>query len=266
MQKFVKAEQLMPAFLMEMRIDLAANPLRREFVVLKKGWSYNSGGEDFTAYFYEEHPQLDGMLQILQNLGLIGDVTRTNVKRFRFMEELVDYLGATTIARGATEPEQLRLQARYQEAEPYRRASQPGSRLIEHHIGVFNPPEGVTAPYVKVHLVQMEPMPRNDGGRPPFIPYALPMQSGGDETIGIALPPGQEELWIAGFTATGSDGSLTAGRFAIPNQRWEGTPWRFDHDERWRLSYRIVSEGRRDVAFSVVITANQDHLELRLEA
>jgi hypothetical protein len=112
----------------------------------------------------------------------------------------------------------------------------------------------------------MEPMPRNDGGRPPFIPYALPMQSGGDQTIGIALPPGQEELWIAGFTATGSDGSRTAGRFAIPNQRWEGTPWRFDHDERWRLSYRIVSEGRRDVAFSVVITANQDHLELRLEA
>lgn len=105
MQKFVKVEQLMPALLLEMRNDLAANPLRREFVVLKRGWSYNSGGEDFTAYLYEEHPQLDGKLQILHNLGLIRDVTRTNVKRFRFMEEFVDYLGATTITRTASGPE-----------------------------------------------------------------------------------------------------------------------------------------------------------------
>jgi hypothetical protein len=95
MQKFVKAEQLMPALLMEMRNDLATNPLTREFVVLKRAWVYNSGGEDVTAYFYDEHPQLDGMLQVLQNLGLIRDVTRTNVKRFRFTEELVDYLTAT---------------------------------------------------------------------------------------------------------------------------------------------------------------------------
>ena len=95
MQKFVKAEQLMPALLMEMRNDLATNPLTREFVVLKRAGAYNSGGEDFTAYLYDEHPQLDGMLQVLQNLGLIRDVTRTNVKRFRFTEELVDYLTAT---------------------------------------------------------------------------------------------------------------------------------------------------------------------------
>jgi len=95
MQKFVKAEQLMPALLKEMRNDLPTNPLTREFVVLKRAWAYNSGGEDVTAYFYDEHPQLDGMLQVLQNLGLIRDVTRTNVKRFRFTEELVDYLTAT---------------------------------------------------------------------------------------------------------------------------------------------------------------------------
>jgi len=95
MQKFVKAEQLMPALVMEMRNDIATNPLSREFVVLKRGWSYNSGGEHFLAYHYDDHPELDGMLQILQNLGLIRDVTRTNVKRFRFMEELVDYLTAT---------------------------------------------------------------------------------------------------------------------------------------------------------------------------
>jgi hypothetical protein len=95
MQKFVKAEQLMPALLMEMRNDLATNPLSREFVVLKRGWLYNSGGENFLAYHYDDHPELDGTLQILQNLGLIRDATRTNVKRFRFMEELVDYLTAT---------------------------------------------------------------------------------------------------------------------------------------------------------------------------
>jgi hypothetical protein len=78
-----------------MRNDLATNPLSREFVVLKRGWLYNSGGENFLAYHYDDHPELDGTLQILQNLGLIRDATRTNVKRFRFMEELVDYLTAT---------------------------------------------------------------------------------------------------------------------------------------------------------------------------
>jgi hypothetical protein len=111
----------------------------------------------------------------------------------------------------------------------------------------------------------MEPHPRNDGGRPPVIPYALPMLSGGNENIGLTLPPGREELWIAGFTSTGSDGSMNARHFAVPHQGWRGLPWRFDTDERWRLSYRVVSEGRQDVQFSVVIIADHGELRLQLE-
>jgi len=61
-------------------------------VVLKRGWSFNSGGQDILAYYFDDHPELENQLQVLENLLLIRDVTRTNVKRYRFMEAFVDYL------------------------------------------------------------------------------------------------------------------------------------------------------------------------------
>jgi len=42
----VKAERMMPALIAEMRADLTENPLRREFVVLKKAWSYWAKGNE----------------------------------------------------------------------------------------------------------------------------------------------------------------------------------------------------------------------------
>ena len=93
-QKFRKAEQLMSVLLMEMRNDLAEKPLSREFVILRRAWSYWPGGNEL-AYFEDDHPQLDSKLQILQNLGLVRETTFTNVKRFRFAEEFADYLTAT---------------------------------------------------------------------------------------------------------------------------------------------------------------------------
>lgn len=89
---FTKAERLMPELLAEMRKDLSEFPARREFVVLKRGWSFNSGGQDILAYYFDDHPELENQLQVLENLLLIRDVTRTNVKRYRFMEAFVDYL------------------------------------------------------------------------------------------------------------------------------------------------------------------------------
>ena len=37
-------------------------------------------------------------MRILENLGLVQDITYNNVKRFVFTEELVDYLTATNPA------------------------------------------------------------------------------------------------------------------------------------------------------------------------
>ena len=86
-----KAERLMPALLEEMREDLRNHPTSREFVVLKRGWTYNSQGF-YLAYYLDEHEDLEGKLQVLANLGLVREVTYNNVRRFLFAEQFVDYL------------------------------------------------------------------------------------------------------------------------------------------------------------------------------
>ena len=99
--RFMKAEQLMRGLLMEMRTDLAERPLSREFVMLKRAWSYWAKGNEL-AYFFDDHPDLENKVRILENLGLVQDITYNNVKRFVFTEELVDYLTAPILARVAT--------------------------------------------------------------------------------------------------------------------------------------------------------------------
>jgi hypothetical protein len=74
-----------------MREDLRNHPTSREFVVLRHGWIYNSGGFCL-AYYLDEHEDLEGKLQVLANLGLIREITYNNVRRFLFQEEFVDYL------------------------------------------------------------------------------------------------------------------------------------------------------------------------------
>ena len=81
----------MPALLEEMREDLRNYPTSREFVVLKRGWVYNSQGF-YLAYYLDEHEDLEGKLQVLANLGLVREVTHNNVRRFLFAEQFVDYL------------------------------------------------------------------------------------------------------------------------------------------------------------------------------
>lgn len=90
---FERIERLVPALLAEMRRDLAAHPLKREFVILKRSWVYNSRGADL-VYYYDDHADLDDKIRLLQNEHLIRDITYTNAKRYVMSEELADYLGA----------------------------------------------------------------------------------------------------------------------------------------------------------------------------
>lgn len=89
---FSKIEKTMPELLEEMRKDLAEYPLKREFILLSKSWTYNSGGNPYLAYYYETHDHLDDKITILCNHSLIADATYNNVKRYTFTENLVDYL------------------------------------------------------------------------------------------------------------------------------------------------------------------------------
>jgi hypothetical protein len=91
---YAKIEHLMPALLEEMREDIRNNPTTREFVVLNRGWGYNSR-KPYLAYYLDEHDDLEGKLEVLANLGLLQEITYNNVRRFLFQEELVDYLTAT---------------------------------------------------------------------------------------------------------------------------------------------------------------------------
>ncbi|MGD0331339.1 MAG: nucleotide-binding protein [Nitrososphaeria archaeon] len=90
-EKFIKLERLMPDLLTEMRQDLIEYPLIRELVILKKTWTYNPGGNRL-IYYYEDHPDLDNKLQILQNYGLIQNISLSDPIRYRILEELIDYL------------------------------------------------------------------------------------------------------------------------------------------------------------------------------
>jgi len=77
--------------LAEMRDDLTKYPLKREFVLLKREWCYNSDGREL-VYFYNEHPDLDDKVIILQNYHLVREITNNNTKRYLFSEEFVAYL------------------------------------------------------------------------------------------------------------------------------------------------------------------------------
>jgi hypothetical protein len=90
---FAKLERQMPDLLSEMRADLQKYPLKREFVILRRFWTYNDRDE-VLCYYLDDHPDLQGQLHILQNHGLIRNITSTNVDRYCMSEKLAEYLGA----------------------------------------------------------------------------------------------------------------------------------------------------------------------------
>jgi hypothetical protein len=158
------------------------------------------------------------------------------------------------------------LQPLYDQSSTYHHPMGTQDWIIEHRVGVFNP-LGQEARRVRMYLVRMEPKPRNvlAPQYEPVIPYTVRLQGGGDPSAGQTINPGQQELWIIGYTGTGSTGIMNAGGFAVPDQRWRGLPWRFDPDERWRLYYQIACDGRPDVEFSIVVTAEEGHIRCDLE-
>ena len=87
-----RMEQLMPSLLDQMQKDLAAHPLKREFILMGKNQIYNSGGKSVIAYHYEDHEDLDDKVRLLARRGLLVDITYNNTARYLMSEVLVDYL------------------------------------------------------------------------------------------------------------------------------------------------------------------------------
>ena len=90
---FRRIERLLPELLAEMRRDLVTHPLRRECVLLQRVWTYTSNGSEFFAYYFEDHTELASQFQVLENYGLVANVTSGSVTRYRITEDLAEYLG-----------------------------------------------------------------------------------------------------------------------------------------------------------------------------
>ena len=88
-----RLEKDMPELFAEMRDDLNGNPFLREFVLVQRSWLFNSNPNNpLLFYYFDDHAALQQKVRILENNGFVQDVTCTNVARFRFSEDLVDYL------------------------------------------------------------------------------------------------------------------------------------------------------------------------------
>jgi hypothetical protein len=88
---FGEIERTMPELLREMREDFSKHPVVREMILLdSEGNSYNGGGV-FT-YYRSTHPNLDSLFQVLENNGLVENITHNNTDRYRVSEAFARYL------------------------------------------------------------------------------------------------------------------------------------------------------------------------------
>lgn len=83
----------MPKLIEEMSEDLAKHPSNREFLVLDSERDNVMGSGSAIAYFRTEHSELNENLHVLENLGLIRNVTTGNTLRYRMTEEFVELIG-----------------------------------------------------------------------------------------------------------------------------------------------------------------------------
>ena len=84
----------MPELILEMKKDLT-NPktqFLREFFVISKHHSLNTGGKNELVYYFEEHDYLEGKCQILENEGYLINVTPVNATKYRFNEHFVEMI------------------------------------------------------------------------------------------------------------------------------------------------------------------------------
>ncbi len=88
---FSKVRELMPELIAEMEKDIAGTPHTREFFLVSRKWVMNSRTPRF-FYYFEDHDNLEGKAQILENHGFIMDVTVSNAKLYRMTEEFVELL------------------------------------------------------------------------------------------------------------------------------------------------------------------------------
>ena len=87
-----RMESLMPALFAEMREDLNATPLKREFIVMNRGGGSFGRKKSILAYNDESHEDLPDKVGLLVSEGLVRDITYNNTDRYVLSEPLAEYL------------------------------------------------------------------------------------------------------------------------------------------------------------------------------
>jgi hypothetical protein len=90
---FLNIKKQMPELIEELKTDFSDNKLTREFFVLinKKATLGGSQKHRF-IYYEEEHENLRGKIDLLENQGFLTNVTTGNAPIYRMTEEFVDLL------------------------------------------------------------------------------------------------------------------------------------------------------------------------------
>ncbi len=84
-------ERTMPDLLREMREDFSKHPVIREMIILdSEGNCYNGGG--VFSYYRSVHADLDSIFQVLENNGLVQNITNNNTDRYHVSEAFARYL------------------------------------------------------------------------------------------------------------------------------------------------------------------------------
>jgi hypothetical protein len=84
-------ERTMPDLLREMRDDFCKHPVIREIILMDSEGNIYNGGGVFT-YYRSVHSDLDSLFQMLENNGLVQNITYNNTDRYRVTEAFARYL------------------------------------------------------------------------------------------------------------------------------------------------------------------------------
>jgi hypothetical protein len=87
-RRFKQTRSQMPQLVKEMKKDLTTpeTHLLREFFLSSHKWPLNLQNKNL-IYYFEDHPDLQAKVQILENNGYVLDVTPSNTKKYRMTED-----------------------------------------------------------------------------------------------------------------------------------------------------------------------------------
>jgi hypothetical protein len=97
-QKFRSTEALVPSLMAELRSDVlgGGNELVREFLLVQNERVQFANPKPRFVYYREKYPDLDSMVDILEDAGFVADITTGGIKTYRMSNEFIELLRSTS--------------------------------------------------------------------------------------------------------------------------------------------------------------------------